>query len=787
VILKKYILVWLIFGIILNATTINLTNKEKQYIKTKKIITVHNETNWAPYNFNENGVAKGFMVDYIKLLSKKTGLKLKFVSGYSWSEFLDLIKEHKIDVIINIAKTQEREKYINFTTPFIESKKAIFSNIPNLKTIADLEGKVVAVPKDFFIHEYLKKYYPNIKLKLYKDIKEALYGVINQEADALIENYAVVNYQIIKSGLSIKYIAITDDYELKTKISLGIDKNEPLLQSILQKAQDSVTKDEFERLENKWFGLINKIVLKNKGIVIYDSILTPNYTKVEKKIIDRTKILKACVGPTWKPFEIIENGQYSGLIADYADLISSKIGIEFEIKPMKSFKQSIEELKNNNCDVILADVATPANKRMFYVTKPYYVSPRAFVTHKDTPWVSDFAYLLKYNKKVGVVANTPAKKVLEKLYKNNIEIVEFQSTKDGLKAVSAKKIIAFVNIMPTIAYAMQENLFADIKIAGYLKDNIPLSVIINDNDFPFVAIFNKAINSITEKEKLDIFEKWVTVKFEKKIDYQYLWEVIFFSLCIVGLVLYINYHLKRKVDKEVEKNKQHQLIMLQQSRLAQMGEMISMIAHQWRQPLNSLALLNQSIVLKYNRNKLDSDFIEYFKNNTQKLINGMSTTIDDFRDFFKPQKAKQEFIVNDVVNHTLQMIEPIFVANNIKVDINSSENITIVGYPNELGQALLNIINNAKDALIQNDIENKHIIITLRSKVEYIILSVEDNAGGIPNNIKDKIFDPYFSTKENKNGTGLGLYMTKIIVQEHLGGKLYVNNTEDGAIFTIQI
>ncbi len=245
--------------------------------------------------------------------------------------------------------------------------------------------------------------------------------------------------------------------------------------------------------------------------------------------------------------------------------------------------------------------------------------------------------------------------------------------------------------------------------------------------------------------------------------------------------------LKEKVEIEIEKNKQQQLLMLHQSRLAQMGEMISMIAHQWRQPLNSLAMLNQSVVLKYNRKKLDNKVIEYFKVNSNKQIQNMSKTIDDFRDFFKPEKEKVEFVINTVINDTLDMVKPIFSQNQIDIIIDISKEYKTIGYPNELGQAILNIVNNAKDALIDNNIQNKQINITLNRNDTNITLTIKDNAKGIPENIIDNIFDPYFSTKEEKNGTGLGLYMTKIIIEKHMDGKVSVSNDKDGAIFEIKM
>ena len=245
--------------------------------------------------------------------------------------------------------------------------------------------------------------------------------------------------------------------------------------------------------------------------------------------------------------------------------------------------------------------------------------------------------------------------------------------------------------------------------------------------------------------------------------------------------------LKEIIEKEVAKNQEQQLLLIQQSRLAQMGEMISMIAHQWRQPLNALMLSNQLIVSKYTKNKLDNTSIEYFKKNSQLLIKQMSQTIDDFKNFFTPHKEKELFCVNDIIKSALNMVKDLYTQEKITVSFQEKEYLYTYGHPNELGQAILNITNNAKDALLETGREDKKISLILSRKDGYILLHINDNAGGIPNEIIDKIFDPYFSTKSKKNGTGLGLYMTKMIINEQLNAKIDVKNTPDGAQFTIYL
>ncbi|MEN4046747.1 ATP-binding protein [Sulfurimonas sp. NWX367] len=245
--------------------------------------------------------------------------------------------------------------------------------------------------------------------------------------------------------------------------------------------------------------------------------------------------------------------------------------------------------------------------------------------------------------------------------------------------------------------------------------------------------------------------------------------------------------LEETIAKEVKKSQEQQLFLYQQSRLAQMGEMISMIAHQWRQPLNNLALINQLTISKYTKGKLDDKAIEYFKSHSKKQIDLMSDTIDNFKNFFKQEDQVCAFSLKDAINEVLNITADIFKNEGIFIEFNAAQDYELFTNPNALNQVLLNILNNAKDALLQTTQNEKKIQITLEDTGTELLLAIQDNAGGIDEAIKDKIFDPYFSTKQEKNGTGLGLYMAKMVLQEQLHATIEVFNTHEGANFVIRL
>jgi signal transduction histidine kinase len=241
------------------------------------------------------------------------------------------------------------------------------------------------------------------------------------------------------------------------------------------------------------------------------------------------------------------------------------------------------------------------------------------------------------------------------------------------------------------------------------------------------------------------------------------------------------------LQDELERSKKKDKTLLQQSKLAQMGEMISMIAHQWRQPLTAISATSSDLYLK---NILDNYDKEYFNTQLEKiddLSQHLSKTIDDFRNFYKEDNHKEDILYSDIVDGALQIVSISLQEKNISINTNYNCNTKITTLPNELRQVILNIIKNAEDALLDKNIKDPYISIKTYEDKKYSYLEIADNAGGIPQDIMDKIFDPYFSTKTQKDGTGLGLYMSRIIIAEHSNGQLLVENTNNGVCFTIKI
>jgi len=266
-----------------------------------------------------------------------------------------------------------------------------------------------------------------------------------------------------------------------------------------------------------------------------------------------------------------------------------------------------------------------------------------------------------------------------------------------------------------------------------------------------------------------------------------------------------NYYFSlRKIDISVEMHKNAEMgivisfvdkteltkkdkILFQQSKMASMGEMMGNIAHQWRQPLTALSGLVANTTIKYHMNKLDEEYMEHFNTKSNDLIQKMSQTIDDFRNFFKPTKEKSRFHIASVIEESLAFMEDSLMTHGIQVHYNNIDNFVLESFKNELMQVIINLISNSKDAIKGNRIKEGSITLTTQIEHGVCKIMIEDNGGGVKSDIIERLFEPYFTTKFESSGTGLGLYMSKMIIENSIMGKLSLVNHNNGVLVTISI
>lgn len=487
-------------------------------------------------------------------------------------------------------------------------------------------------------------------------------------------------------------------------------------------------------------------------------------------------------------------------------------------------KQNIEKLKKDKIIIIKYWISDPI---LIRILCKYSIAMEMFVKEFAFGIFEHYVNVLKDQSKIRSCPTID--KLLIYLNQNNIQLDELfdicASFKNALikfmydnnmESLELHKIITntyernFEGVLKNYSKAIEKK-DKDISINHKLIDeNIIMSSTDLEGNITHVSQAFCEISGYTQDELIgkphsivrhpdtskDIFvDLWRTIKANNK------WHGEIKNLKKDGSIYWVDVTIAPKYDENNQKigysairhditfkkeAEEQQDIIVEQAKATAMGEMISMLAHQWRQPLQAIAILIQRLPLeKMIDNEISDDTLNTVVSSVDEQLSYMSKTIEDFRSFFNPTKDKTKILASSLIEQAREFLAYSFKVDDINLIIKKCEDIEINVHVNEILQVFINILNNAKEALLEKRDNNRNIEISFEKVKDNIIFEISDNAGGIPSIIIPKIFEPYFSTKKNKNGTGLGLYMSKTIVEKNGQGILSVHNTKDGASFNI--
>jgi len=520
-----------------------LTREEVEWIKKNPVIRVHNETNWAPFNFNEDGIPKGFAVDMMAIISSKAGLEVEYITGPTWKEFIEVFKEGDIDVLLGVVKTPEREEYMAFSQSFASNPNAILSRLDTqYKNLEELDGKIVSVPRGFYQEEVLRTEYPNIELHLTDNLLDSIKAVFSRNADATFGQLAVLNY-LVRSNF-ISEVIITGEvsfegYDFEELYMTTQFENKELL-SILNKGIASMTLEEKNTLINKWLPPTRKDTLE--------------LTDEEREWLKENRELRLGIYRGWPPFSYLNSeGEFSGAISEYIKIISEKLEINMEAKKDLSWSQMLKEAKKGRIDVVAGIARTEEREESLLFTKPYLELPMVIVAREDSPMVADIGSL--EGKKIAVVEGSMVQHYMERDYPEH-QLLLYDETSKALKAVAEEKAFAAIDSIMSINYSSKKMGLDKIEVISTTPYIVELSIGVSKRYPELVPILDKVLYSFSEDEKHLIETKWTEMPIEKEIDWIFLWKIATLVVLILGSIFTSIIIWNRKLVSEIKKRKE---------------------------------------------------------------------------------------------------------------------------------------------------------------------------------------------------------------------------------------
>ncbi|WP_108062601.1 ABC transporter substrate-binding protein [Poseidonibacter lekithochrous] len=771
-------------------SSIFLNDKEENFIINHPKIIIASDKTRNPYIIeNQDGSISGFDSEVLHLINKVSGANFVLKTGKG-SELENNLKNKKIDGFATSIKYKERESFANFSNKYLSLQKMIIvtkDNPNNINKISDLLGKTLVINKNNLLDMKIVKRFKNIKVLEVENTTDIIKALVLGKADAAIGELGIFYYA---NRMGLPYLKPSFLINDKLEHIYTIRKDWPEAIGIINKSLDYIGEQKLLEIKKKWLWDIKDILLLKNNEKLF-------LNEKEKKYLREKVFLKACTAPDIMPYgKFNSKKELEGISKDIIDLISSKTYTQIKAVPTSSWKESLAKIGTGECDILPIAINVKSRFQKMNFTFPYLMQPLVIATGNDELFIKDARDI--GNRKVGVFKDSAVFEMLKSKYPN-LNIVLVKNPEDGLRRVNNKELFGYIDSLVSVAYNIKKTAFYNLKIAGRLEFNFPFSVA-SRNDEPILnSILEKVISVTSKEEKEELLNDWLSIKFEKDINYDLVWEILgSFLLVLLVLTIFfikqnklrneivdLNRTLEIRVREEVEKNREKDNALFRQSKLASMGEMIGNIAHQWRQPLNRINLSLSVITMLVEKGEFDKKMINDKVESAEKNIKYMSDTIEDFINFFRPDKKITDFCMVNTIERCLKLLEGRI--SDIKFTVPKERNIKIRNYENEFLQVLLIILNNAIDNFAITKVENKKIHISLLEYRENIKISVMDNSGGIAQENLEKIFEPYFTTKFKKEGTGLGLYMAKMVVEKSMNGKLNVSSINKSSTFVITL
>ena len=496
------------------------------------MIRVGGETDWPPFDFVENDKYLGVARDYLDLLQKMTGLKFDVVTGYSWDELLQMARSRRIDMLPILFKTAERQEYLAFTNDYLSIRNYVFTRSDDApySRLEDLRGRTVAVVKGYGQIEMLARQEPLIRVLVVDSPLGVLDAVLTGRAEAFIENTAVVSYYMKTHGLQGIKPAFPSELSEIDHLYMAVRKDWDILRSILDKTLAAIDREEHDVIAKRW--IVPQVLQVQEAS---DAWQTVEFETEETTFLNYKEQISACVDPDWMPLEGFVNGRYSGIGSEYLGLLSQMLPIDVRVVPTESWEQSIEYVRNRQCDILVMSAETPQRLEYLHFTEPYLDIEAVMATAEDAVFYSDLSDL--ENESIGMVSGYA---LVETITANHpdLNLRTVSSSREGLELVRKGELYGFIDALPVLSYLIQKEYIGDLKIGGIFDIDWSMSIGVRNDEPMLLHVFNKILGTIPQVKKQEIVNNWISVRYEKGFDYSLVWQIVAVFLVIAAFFIY---------------------------------------------------------------------------------------------------------------------------------------------------------------------------------------------------------------------------------------------------------
>jgi ABC-type amino acid transport substrate-binding protein/nitrogen-specific signal transduction histidine kinase len=802
------------------AQTVALTAAEQAWLKAHPQLTLALDQFNPPLNFrradgNENSYA-GASIDYAQLVARNTGLTFQF-AGSTWDEALRKGMAHEVDGVLCARERPERQSRLNFSTPYLELPIALVTrpDHASARSLASFAGQRIAVVKNTVRVPVLRERCPDCVLVEVDSIQDGMASVQKRQADGYFDDLPVIQ-RAMGVGGQLK-IALLYYYSEAATVRFALRNDAPELLSIVNKGLAAITPAEHELIRSRWLAGAEGVQVQR------DLPLTP----AQRDWLAAHPVLRVAMDGGRAPIEWRgEDGEQRGISLDFLRRMEEMLGVRFELVPSKSVAEQLDKLQRRDVDIVSAITQSPERRAYMNLTQPFITTPIVIFNRVGSPPPGGLGGLA--GKQVGVSARTGVESLLHRDW-TGITTVPTDNFKQAAELLRSGRIDAFVGPLLTGTHQLVEQGASDIRVAGETDYQYHIGYGVRADWPELLPILDTALAALPRSEREAIRQKWATVQFTHELDYRPLGALLVAVLVAVVFIVQLRVMVKRRtaeLQREVAMRRARedeiQLLnaalelrveqrtmqlsrandelrlaadqLVQTEKVASLGRLVAGIAHELNTPLGSTltaATSLRDLVREFGaaltngglRRSQADQFVQQCQQACgiiERNAYRASALIDNFKEIAVDQASarRRRFGLAHVVSEVVATHHNAWKATPHRVLVEIPADIELDSFPGPLAQVLSNLLENSLVHAFAGH-PGGTVRITAVPAGERVQLSYADDGAGIPAAHRNKVYDPFFTTRMGQGGSGLGLYIVQTLVSGVLGGAIALHS-EDG-------